>query len=219
MMNQGGNLDARDFKRQILDGDNVGRGYLASIPLQICTRPNNGSPPAQQNGVAYNVLDASADFIVFSLALPADYDNSTAYNSSSADIRSDEFYLELYAFRVDASSGPGTGTSTIEVDTFKYGRVGTAVDTASIAGSATTVTLTSAQTNPQTVSNTLVSRYRWNLSGLGLRPNDCVNVAVGCTIQVTDQIIIYGGQFLYRTNVKPTNAFTETDSNGALIRY
>lgn len=214
MMNQGGNLDARDFKRQILDGDNVGRGYLVSIPLQVCTRPNSGVGPALQAGVGYYGFDASADVLCFSTMLPPDYDNSATYDASSADIRSDELFLELVV-----GGGEGeTGTSTFEIESFKYVRIGNATS-GTVAGAATTVALTPAQTGSQTVSNALVTRLRWNLSGLGLRPDDCINVLLGCTIAGTDTIVVYGGQFLYRTNVKPTNAFTQTDSNGVLIRY
>ena len=214
-MVQGGNLDTRDFKRQILNATNNGSGFLKSLPLQICTRPNSSGAPALTSGVAYNAFDNDSDAVCFSVALPADYDNSASYSSSATGIQSDELYLELYA----AMPNTGTGASTLEIDSFKYVRLSNASG-ATVDTMATTVTLTTAQTGSVAISNSVVTRYRWNLSGLGLRPNDCISVLMGCTVGGSgDAIYVYGAQFLYRTNVKPTNFLTETDSSGNLIRY
>ena len=212
-MGQGGNLDTRDFKRQILNATNNGSGFLKSLQCQVVSRHSAPGVPILTAGVNYYIFDASADAVCFSATLPADYDNSASYSSSATGIQSDELYFEVYA----ATPTGGAGDSSLEIDSFKYVRVGNA-NGASADVAATTVTLTTAQTGLQTVSGTAVVRLRWNLSGLGLRPNDCINLLLGCT-NATDDICVYGAQFLYRTNVKPTNFLTETDSSGNLIRY
>lgn len=196
-------LDQKDYKRQKADGPR-GNGYLRSLTCQIVSRHAAPGVPGLTTGVNYYLFDNSADAICFSAELPADYDNSATYSANDT-LPSDQLFFEVTCA---VTVTGGVGDSSLEIDTFRYVRVGNAIGGTNDAV-ATTVSLTTAQTGLTLIGNTVAVRVRWDLSGLGLRPRDAVNLTLGCT-KGTDDIAVYGAQFLYRTNEVPTNGLTDS---------
>lgn len=207
MMNQGGNVDVRDFKRQFLDGVNRGNGYLATLPVGVVSRHvAPGVPIVYGTAMTAYLLDADGDIIYFMLELPQDYDNTSTYDANKTGIQSDQLFLRLLAV------GYGVNTNTMSIESLNLCRAGTASN-GTDTGGFSALTLASTVTAARTVPSTAVAEYLFDFSGLNLRPGDVVCAKLVCNVATgggTDGIQVFGVQGMYRTNVVPTNALTDS---------
>ena len=126
-------------------------------------------------------LQDDNDSVTIQFQVPLDYDETL-----------DELAVTLTALLTTGDLSAATNYITLDLDQVKYVRAG---ETAAVDESSNVTS------DAQNVDDVTIAQYTWDLTGLDLKPGDCLSIEIDAQETGTAEAGIYGASVRYRSDL------------------
>jgi len=181
---------------QDIDEVITGNGFLREkqIPLTACVA-TGASAAALSSNMIVITLDADNESITVPVTIPLDYDESK-----------DAVAVVLTALLTTGDASAGSNIMKLDLDQ---------VIRAQLGESAVEDLSSSVTSDSQSVDDTAIAEYVFDLSGLSLQVGDVLSVEIDATETGTAVATVYAAKILYRSDLAAFNLNDRSNSNMA----